>query len=104
MPKHPVINGVRIYPCGREVCLDTAAGSREYKRRLQHMVDRQLNRCCLCGQIMLSNPTFEHQISRGAGGFKRDDRTYIDGKPHNGASHGRCNMFRGSTQSPLLYR
>jgi len=40
--------------------------------------------------------TFEHQDGRGMGGSHRDDRIEIDGKPYNGAAHGKCNSDKGS--------
>ena len=66
---------VRLYPDGREVCQDNAAGYREYKRRVQVMVQRQKYRCCLCKRrLSQSEATFEHQRRRGMHAAFRDDR------------------------------
>lgn len=41
---------VRRYPDGREVCQDSFPGRREYLRRLEIMLSRQMRMCCLCEQ------------------------------------------------------
>jgi hypothetical protein len=83
--------GVIRYPDGREVCLDTREGWREYKRRVEIMWRRQNFRCCLCGKrLALQDATFEHQRRRGMGAAWRDDR--VEG---NGVSHWICNGERG---------
>ena len=88
---------VRVYPDGREVCVDSPAGWREYKRRVEAMLLRQNYRCCLCGRrLALSQATFEHQRRRGAGGAWRQDAILDkDGNPINGAAHWVCNSERG---------
>ena len=90
-----ILNGaVRVYPDGREVCQDTPAGWREYKRRVGVMVERQRHRCSLCrGRLSLGNATFEHQRRRGMGAAWRDDRITKDGQEWNGAAHWVCNFF-----------
>lgn len=87
---------VRVYPDGREVCQDTPAGWREYKRRIGVMVERQNYRCCLCNRrLALGNATFEHQRRRGMHAAFRDDRITKDGQEWNGAAHWVCNGERG---------
>jgi hypothetical protein len=87
---------VRVYPDGREVCIDSTAGWREYKRRVEVMVQRQNHRCCLCGRrLSLANATFEHQRRRGMGAAWRDDRITKDGQDWNGAAHWACNSEKG---------
>ena len=92
-----ILNGaVRVYPDGREVCQDSPAGWREYKRRVGVMVERQRHRCSLCrGRLSLGNATFEHQRRRGMGAAWRDDRITKDGQDWNGAAHWVCNGARG---------
>jgi hypothetical protein len=87
-----ILNGaVRVYPDGREVCTDSPAGWREYKRRVEAMLLRQGGRCCLCKKrLALSQATFEHQRRRGFAATFRDDRD-----DRNGASHWICNMEKG---------
>ena len=87
---------VRRYSDGREVCIDSAAGWKEYKRRVAEMLQRQNFRCCLCGRrLSLANATFEHQRRRGAGSAFRDDAIERDGHPVNGAAHWICNSEKG---------
>jgi hypothetical protein len=87
---------VRRYPDGREVCQDNAAGWREYKRRVQVMVQRQRYRCCLCKRrLSASDATFEHQRRRGMHAAFRDDRIAKDGQEWNGAAHWVCNHEKG---------
>ena len=92
-----ILNGaVRVYPDGREVCQDSSAGWKEYKRRVEAMLLRQGGRCCLCGKrLALSLATFEHQRRRGMGAAWRDDRITKDGKDWNGAAHWVCNSEKG---------
>lgn len=86
----------RIYPDGREVCVDSPKGWAEYKRRVEVMVERQNKRCCLCGRrISLASATFEHQRRRGMGAAWRDDRITKDGVDWNGAAHWVCNGEKG---------
>ena len=87
---------VRLYRDGREVCVNSAAGWREYKRRVSVMLQRQGRRCCLCNRpLALANATFEHQRRRGMGAAWRDDRIEKDGEPWNGAAHWTCNSEKG---------
>ena len=92
-----IANGsVRKYPDGREVCQDSPAGWREYKRRVSVMLNRQGGRCALCNRpLALANATFEHQRRRGMGAAWRDDRITKDGQDWNGAAHWVCNSTRG---------
>ena len=87
---------VRRYRDGREVCQDSPAGWREYKRRVSVMLQRQGRRCCLCNRpLALANATFEHQRRRGMGAAWRDDRITKDGQDWNGAAHWVCNGEKG---------
>ena len=96
--------GVRTTRDGREICnLRKESGRKEYKRRLQSMLDRQGGLCCLqgfirgcTGALRIEDATFEHEYTRGMGGSLRDDRIEKDGKPFNGAAHARCNRRKGS--------
>jgi len=87
---------VRRYRDGREVCQDSPAGWREYKRRVEVMVQRQNYRCSLCNRpLSLATATFEHQRRRGMGAAWRDDRITKDGQDWNGAAHWVCNGEKG---------
>jgi hypothetical protein len=87
---------VRRYSDGREVCVDSAAGWREYKRRVSVMLQRQNFRCCLCNRrLSLANATFEHQRRRGMGAAWRDDRLETADGKLNGAAHWICNSQKG---------
>lgn len=87
---------VRRYHDGREVCQDSSAGWREYKRRVEVMVQRQGHRCCLCKRrLSVAAATFEHQRRRGIGAAFRDDRIEKDGQEWNGAAHWICNGEKG---------
>lgn len=88
---------VRRYRDGREVCQDSPAGWREYKRRVGVMVQRQNHRCCLCSRrLSLAQATFEHQRRRGMGAAWRNDVVELpDGTPVNGAAHWTCNSEKG---------
>jgi hypothetical protein len=87
---------VRRYRDGREVCVDSPAGWKEYKRRVEAMLLRQGGRCCLCNRrLALSQATFEHQRRRGMGAAWRDDRVTKDGEDWNGAAHWVCNGQKG---------
>ena len=58
IPRKPPI---RKFPDGREVCAATAAGCREYRRRVSAMRERQNDLCCLCGTWLgEADTTFEH--------------------------------------------
>lgn len=87
-----ILNGaVRRYPDGREVCEDSPAGWREYKKRIEIMWRRQERRCCLCGErLVLADATFEHQRRRGMGAAFRNDSV-----ESNGAAHWICNVEKG---------
>ena len=87
---------VRVYPDGREVCNDSPAGWREYKRRVGVMLQRQNFRCCLCKRrLSLADATFEHQRRRGLHAAFRDDSIEREGHPVNGAAHWVCNGKKG---------
>lgn len=59
---------VRRYRDGREVCQDSPAGWREYKRRVETMVRRQNYRCSLCKRKLgLFQATFEQPETQGDG-------------------------------------
>lgn len=92
--------GVRIFPDGREVCLENAEGKRLYRRRTLAMRDRQLEICRLCGLWMHEDETtFDHGIPRGMGGGFTDDRIDIvdeEGNFINTAAHMKCNGAKGS--------
>lgn len=93
-----ILNGaVRRYrEDGREVCQENPAGFREYKRRVEVMVERQGRRCCLCNRrLSPGNATFEHQRRRGMHAAFRDDRIEKDGEEWNGAAHWICNSEKG---------
>jgi hypothetical protein len=72
---------VRRYPDGREVCVDSYAGRREYLRRLELMLKRQEWRCCLCGKRIRS----------------RDDATEGRAWAQHGAMTGSGRMARSTT-------
>lgn len=98
-----VYGGIRKYSNGREVCQDTKLGRFVYRNRVLAMLLRQHFRCCNCGNPLHEDEaTFEHENGRTAG--KRDDRIEIDGQRINGASHGFCNVERGSKRTPLRYQ
>jgi hypothetical protein len=88
---------------GREVCLKTAAGVREYRKRVELMHERQLGLCAICVRpLRLEQATFDHEVPRGLGGGFRDDRIEVDGVPQNAAVHGLCNANKGSRRVPYL--
>lgn len=95
--KHPVIDGVKYMPDGKEICLvDTAAGKREYVRRTEEMAKRQGWQCAIC-KLMMRVPTFDHANGRGAG--KQDDRIVdAEGKWTNAALCWKDNGLKGSTR------
>jgi hypothetical protein len=88
---------VRVYPDGRQVCQDSAAGWREYKRRVELMLQMQNWRCCLCEKrLALADATFEHGRRRGLHAAFRDDRVWNErGEKINGAAHWVCNGEKG---------
>ncbi len=98
MPHVDVIRGVATFPDGREVCRkDSKWGRGEYISRTMTMRYRQDELCAICGEWMDPyDTTFDHEGGRGMSGFKRDDRTSIDGKPFNAAVHCNCNSAKGS--------
>lgn len=97
MPKEPP-KAVRIFPSGREVCLQNSAGRKEYRRRTLAMFDRQNGVCSWCGiRMAKDDATFDHTIPRGHGGGSRNDAIQDrDGKPINSAMHLACNQDKGS--------
>jgi len=98
------IPAVQVFPDGREVCSDTHAGEREYKRRLAIMVDRQKNVCPMYGHVLLF-PTFDHEDGRGMNGSHRDDRIWKeDGTPMNAALCSVCNTEKGSRRIPYKFQ
>lgn len=91
-------NGVWTCPDGREVCQKSAAGVREYKRRLSLMWERQERTCAICYQFLMKDiATFDHQWGRGHGGGHRDDRILLpNGSWQNAALCFGCNNSKGS--------
>ena len=99
-------NPVKVMPDGREICDEsTTAGWNEYKRRVKVMWERQGRICGLMisdyckargGRLLLEESTFDHEIPRGMGSARRDDRTEVDGKPINSAVCQWCNSEKGS--------
>ncbi len=89
---------MKVMQDGREICNQyTSTGRKEYTKRTIAMLVRQRGLCCLCGLYLSPDEaTFEHQDGRGMNGSHRDDRIEKDGKPYNGAAHGRCNVEKGS--------
>lgn len=83
---------------GRQVLnLDTAAGLREYKYRLEEMAARQENKCAICLRIFLIRPEFDHQDGRGMNGANRDDRIVDEhGNWINAALCHECNTNKAS--------
>ena len=75
----------RIYPDGREVCVDSYAGRREYLRRLEAMLERQGWRCILCCKKIRSRED----------AFRDDRIVDSQGQWRNGAAHWICNHERG---------
>lgn len=95
---------VKTFPDGRQVInLMCPQGFREYRLRVRLMLERQQGVCCLSracpqcpGALRLEDAVFEHQLGRGMGGGKRDDRIERDGKWINGACHEQCNRWKSS--------
>jgi hypothetical protein len=82
---------LRVYPDGREVCMDSPAGWKEYSRRIDVMLQEQGGKCCLCkNRLYRGDATFEHMRRRGFGAAFRDDSL-----GRNGVSHWICNYARG---------
>jgi hypothetical protein len=93
-------NGVWTYPDGRQVCqLKTAAGLREYKKRLEDMRVRQEFKCAMCiGYLHMLRPArFDHEDGRGMNGSHRCDKIlHEDGRWKNAALCDGCNSRKGS--------
>lgn len=88
---------------GREICNPaTPEGRGEYAWRTFLLWLRQDGFCCCCLQkLKLKAATFEHEHQRTKGA--RDERIWADGLPMNGASHGWCNLKRGSKRTPIAH-
>jgi hypothetical protein len=94
---------VKVYRDGREVCEKNAAGTREYRKRVLIMWERQGGLCAICGKLLrIEQATFDHSRPRGMGAGFREDRIEIEGKPVNAAVHGLCNSLRGSKRTEYL--
>jgi len=93
--KYSADRSYRIYADGREVCCDeTAIGWREYKRRLETMIQRQNFRCRACNRrLSLFQATWHHDPKRKMGGAFRDDRiTDAEGNELHAAVHWSCHL------------
>lgn len=104
----PKSDPVIVFPDGREVCRNfplkgsCPAGTREYKRRLKVMEDRQDHICALHGHPLIRT-TFDHENGRGGG--KRDDHIWTpEGLPMNAAVCEVCNMEKGSKRIPYEFQ
>jgi len=83
---------VRVYLDGRECCLNTVSGRREYARRRQAAWEAQFGLCAICKRPMsLEEATADHVKSRGMGAARRDDR-----QSNIQAVHLICNGLKGS--------
>lgn len=83
---------VRTFPDGREVCLDTAAGRREYYRRADVVYEEYRHRCWLCGgSLIRDSMAVDHKIPKGTNSGWRDDRI-----ENIAPAHYPCNSRRGS--------
>jgi hypothetical protein len=92
------ISRFKTYRDGREACLKSYMGRREYKARTLTMAERQMWLCGLCGLPMsYQDVTFDHEFGRGMGGARRDDRIEIGGRWVNAAVHLLCNSKKGSS-------
>lgn len=94
-----VTEGLYLYADGHEICRkDTPEGRILYRDRTLKMLSRQGGRCCLCDHpLRKDDALFEHQLGRGHGGGKRDDRiTLPSGKWLNGAVCWQCNAEKAS--------
>ena len=110
VPKFLCDDGIFRYPDGREVCdLNSKKGRDEYAGRTRDMLDRQNKFCGLqisdqCkakkGRLSVADAQFDHEVPRGMGGGKRDDRIMVDGKPQNRAVCPWCNSLKGSQRMP----
>ncbi len=85
---------------GREICnLKSAAGLREYKRRIEVMRQEQGGRCAIGGEpLAAADATFDHEVPRGHGGGNRQDAIYdpVTGEPINAAVCFLHNSEKGS--------
>lgn len=81
-------SGTRTYPDGREVCTD-----REMRRRKEFLMDTLDPICGACDEEFQEGDVIElgHKESKGAGGYKRDDRM-----PNLFLIHQACNSDQGS--------
>jgi 5-methylcytosine-specific restriction endonuclease McrA len=76
--KYPVIDGVKTYPDGREVCTTRAA----WDRRKDEVFARDKGICQVAALVGRAEHvirpgdswTADHKTKRGAGGCNRDDR------------------------------
>lgn len=89
-----------IMPDGREICIESNAGKREYRNRTLAMRERQGELCRWCGHWMKENETtFDHDDRRGGG--RQDDRILVPSGGRltrkNAAVHKLCNGERGSS-------
>jgi len=93
-----VVDGVRIFPDGRQVCTETKRGREIYLARTIYLYVRQEGLCAICGKWMHPyDASFEHEAGRGSGGSHRDDRTqFPDGRDMNAALCVKCNGEKGS--------
>lgn len=110
VPKFLCDDGIFRFPDGREeCCLTTKSGRDEYAQRTRHMWEWQNKLCGLqiseqCkakkGRLALADTQFDHEVSRGMGGAKRDDRIMVDGVRKNRAVCAWCNSLKGSRRMP----
>jgi 5-methylcytosine-specific restriction endonuclease McrA len=68
---------VKIFPDGREVCQDSAAGKREYYRRADEVWERYGKCCWLCGKSLDRGAmAVDHIRPKGTNSAWRDDRAF----------------------------
>lgn len=97
---YPPVAGVMTLPDERELCVTDEA----YRLRTTEMADRQGNICAICRHLM-TFPTFDHELSRGLGGHRRNDAiTYPSGRWRNAALCLECNTRKGSTRYAWIDR
>lgn len=84
------------YPDGRQECLETAAGKREYRWRTEVMWQRQGEMCAMGHPMRVEEASFDHEAGRGHGGGHRDDRIEVDGQWKNAAVCVVHNGLKGS--------
>ena len=86
------IPGVWIYPDGREVCQNTAAGRALYRFRRRIAWYLQNGICAICHEpVSMVQATTDHIKPRKMGGSERDDR-----QENLAAVHWWCNSKKGS--------